>query len=254
MKKSLFYLAIGVVSLIVFTCSCFEDCSKIETPEQTKQQQGTQYEHSEPIPENPYIWTKGRVYFAYNTEPEEEVQNHIEQGMDEWMKVCNVRFIKAENPDECKNLLTIIVDDYNGLTTIGKQEDAVMYYKGKMSVLGELGRVLGLGYEHTRVDRDNHIIVNWDNIMDDKKELYETEETKPFPSNMFAYDLNSVMHFNQFVNCKNGQPTMNIRGWNGGFRILGSTRGLSYTDTEKGVYLYGRPNNDICEGTFCQGK
>ncbi|KAM3860879.1 zinc metalloproteinase nas-4-like [Diretmus argenteus] len=59
----------------------------------------------------------------------------------------------------------------------------------------EIIHALGLHHEHTRPDRDQHISVQWQNIMSRRQKNFKVKygNTMNLP-----YDINSIMHYGQF--------------------------------------------------------
>ena len=60
----------------------------------------------------------------------------------------------------------------------------------------ELGHVLGLEHEHARQDRDDHVIINWNNV-DDRK--FVNFQTCTDCQTNIPYDYGSVMHYHSKV-------------------------------------------------------
>ncbi|XP_043101775.1 low choriolytic enzyme-like isoform X1 [Puntigrus tetrazona] len=69
----------------------------------------------------------------------------------------------------------------------------------------ELLHALGFNHEQTRSDRDNHIQVVWENIIDDMKYNFNKIDTL---NQGTPYDYSSVMQYERYAFSKNGLPTM----------------------------------------------
>ncbi|XP_020780633.1 low choriolytic enzyme-like [Boleophthalmus pectinirostris] len=96
----------------------------------------------------------------------------------------------------------------------------------------EILHALGFAHEHSRIDRDNHLIVLYDNIIPSEKHNFNKYET----NNMYTpYDFNSVMHYHNYELSKNGKPTL-LSKRNPAMRF-GYATGVSYYDILR-VNLY----------------
>ncbi|XP_019750587.1 low choriolytic enzyme-like [Hippocampus comes] len=56
----------------------------------------------------------------------------------------------------------------------------------------EVLHALGFYHEHTRSDRDEHILIHWENIQDVNKPNFEKQDTDNLDT---PYDYNSIMHY-----------------------------------------------------------
>lgn len=62
-------------------------------------------------------------------------------------------------------------------------------------VVHELGHVVGFWHEHTRTDRDKHIIINKANIMKGQEYNFDVLSPEDVDSLGLPYDYNSIMHY-----------------------------------------------------------
>lgn len=74
------------------------------------------------------------------------------------------------------------------------------------SVVHEIGHALGLWHEQSRSDRDNSVIVHWENIQTDPDRRPNFEIRSGFWRG--PYDFNSIMNYGSHFFTNNGQPTL----------------------------------------------
>ncbi|XP_037541584.1 zinc metalloproteinase nas-14 isoform X2 [Nematolebias whitei] len=95
----------------------------------------------------------------------------------------------------------------------------------------ELIHGLGLFHEHTRPDRDQHITINWSNIMPGKEGNFEIN---PGNTLNLPYDYGSIMHYGSAYFSVDGSPTIVTK--EGG--SIGQRKQLSQLDAQKLNALY----------------
>lgn len=77
------------------------------------------------------------------------------------------------------------------------------------NLIHEIGHTLGMWHEQSRSDRDNHVVILWDNIEPGKAGNFQTFATAGNDGrNAGPYDLSSIMHYGSYGFSINGQPTM----------------------------------------------
>lgn len=79
-------------------------------------------------------------------------------------------------------------------------------YKG--TVVHEFMHALGFEHEHTRSDRDNHIIVNFENIENTYHNQFYKNTGNAYGT---TYDYFSVMHYSGYSASKNGLPVFTLK-------------------------------------------
>ncbi|WP_050766053.1 M12 family metallopeptidase [Synechococcus sp. PCC 7335] len=77
---------------------------------------------------------------------------------------------------------------------------------GKGTFVHEMGHAMGLGHEQNRIDRDNHVRVNWNAIYPHAKGNFEKRTQHHIE--LGAYDIESIMHYGSRSFSRNGQPTL----------------------------------------------
>ncbi|KAL7833732.1 hypothetical protein AOLI_G00286920 [Acnodon oligacanthus] len=157
-------------------------------------------------------WPKssdGWVYVPYaiaNHFSSRELQV-IQRGLDSFSAVSCVRFIPRSNQRDY-----IYIQSLNGCYSyvgrlgyaqaVSLDRSGCIYHN---TVQHELLHALGFNHEQTRNDRDNHIRVVWENIIENMKHNFNKINTL---NQGTPYDYNSVMQYHRTAFSKNGQPTM----------------------------------------------
>jgi len=118
------------------------------------------------------------------------------------------------------------------------------------TALHELGHALGMAHEQARPDRDQFVVIHWENIEAGKGHNFEVD------GNGYTgvdYDYMSLMHYDSGAFSTNGQPT--ITKPDGGHDGIGQRSGMSIYDVEQMQEMY-REVNPQCQmngisGTGC---
>lgn len=74
------------------------------------------------------------------------------------------------------------------------------------SMVHEIGHALGLLHEHTRNDRDQYVLVNYDNIVTGKEHNFAIPTAND--RDYGEYDYASIMHYGAYFFSNNGSPTI----------------------------------------------
>ena len=95
--------------------------------------------------------------------------------------------------------------------------------------------MIGFWHEQMRKDRDEHIIINWDNIMPGTK--LQFKKCKACGDQGLKYDIGSVMHYHAYAFAQNkSEPTIIPK--NGMVKSIGQRNKLSDLDIQgKVIYL-----------------
>ncbi|XP_047668951.1 low choriolytic enzyme-like isoform X2 [Tachysurus fulvidraco] len=154
-------------------------------------------------------YSDGLVYVPYiiaNHFTSRELQV-IQRGLDSFASVTCIRFVPRYNERDY-----ISIESRSGCysyvgrlgygQTVSLDRYGCIYHN---TVQHELLHALGFNHEQTRSDRDNHIRVLWENIMDDMKYNFDKIATL---NQGTPYDYDSVMQYHRTAFSKNGQPTM----------------------------------------------
>jgi uncharacterized repeat protein (TIGR02543 family) len=95
---------------------------------------------------------------------------------------------------------------YVGMLGYGAQTITVSDTCSAGTLAHEIGHAWGLWHEHSREDRDKHVIVNWANIKVGFSHNFNQQISAG--DDLGAYDYNSIMHYAATSYSANGQATM----------------------------------------------
>uniref|UniRef100_A0A3B5QLA7 Metalloendopeptidase n=2 Tax=Xiphophorus TaxID=8082 RepID=A0A3B5QLA7_XIPMA len=169
--------------------------------------------NADPCTSNGCLWLKytdGKVYIPYYianhySDREREI---IVRGLDSFSTVSCIRFRPYQNGDhewlsiESRNGCYSYVGRVGGGQTVSLSSQGCLYHS---TVQHELLHALGFNHEQTRSDRDNHILVHWDNIIEGMEYNFYKINTL---NQGTPYDYNSVMQYERYAFSKNNLPTM----------------------------------------------
>jgi hypothetical protein len=149
--------------------------------------------------DEPRPWTNGIIKYYFDGSLSIDQIYAIQQGMLVWAKNTNLSFVEVF-PD--KNALKISVGDMCK-SSIGCQKNnhLILSIFTQRKVLHELGHAIGLRHEHQRMDRDNFIIVNYENILKFKNDFDKAPQF--YNINNYDYDYESIMHYPSFAYTNN---------------------------------------------------
>ncbi|XP_019962298.2 low choriolytic enzyme-like [Paralichthys olivaceus] len=97
----------------------------------------------------------------------------------------------------------------------------------------EILHALGFHHEHMRSDRNQHVIINWENIQEGKERNFNEVPTNNLGT---PYDFDSVMQYSNTAFSKNGQPT--IEDINNPSHVFGYAPSMSPNDILRINRLY----------------
>jgi len=130
---------------------------------------------------------------------------------------------------------------YLGMNGKGRQTISIGKNCEKFGIIiHELGHTIGFHHEHTRGDRDKHIIINKANIRRDQAYNFNVLSPGQFDEPLMPYDYNSIMHYSKNSFSKSSYlDTITPIGLTPGVHIeLGQRRRLSRGDIMQANLLY----------------
>lgn len=173
-------------------------------------------------------WKDGTVPYFYDEEYPEQYKRYVRQAMDELetrahpQKKC-VRFL--EDTKE-KHMVKILSNpDKSCYSMLGHDHFYGIFYDGKIDreqgmnlhqycfdrslsiVKHELLHALGMIHEQSRMDRDEYIDIQWDNIKDGQEDQFWKVPVIIDTADQ-TYDYDSIMHYDAYAFTKNGKKTI----------------------------------------------
>lgn len=190
------------------------------------------------------LWVDGIVPYTIHPDlPENSVQA-INEAIEHWNEVSGVTLIPleqlpAQSGDSSSNPDSVIFIAGDGCASWigrrgGQQEIWVARNCTKGTMLHEIGHALGLEHEHTRPDRDQHIVVNWENISEGKSHNFNIATGSSRV--VGEYDYRSIMHYGPYNFSRDGSPT--IRPIAGSMELIGQRAAPSAGDLAAVESLY----------------
>ncbi|KAL2099729.1 hypothetical protein ACEWY4_004123 [Coilia grayii] len=183
--------------------------------------------------ENRWPSVKGKVSLPYviSSELASKADDILEAMNMISNKTC-VRFHKLKNEQDYLDFQPA----YGCASFIGFLGGAQPVYVGLRctpgNIVHELLHALGFYHEHSRKDRDNHIEIIYENIIEGKERNFRKAEgdTQDLP-----YDLGSILHYGSLFFSSNGSPTVVSKKKN---LELGQRTHLSELDVQRIQKLY----------------
>jgi len=152
------------------------------------------------------IWAGGIIPYTFGPNFDDKRQKLMKQAMEVIEKKTCIRF-QARNQE---NDYVHMVNENACWSMIGRSGGKQLLKMGDHCLqLGtakhELMHTMGFYHEQSRMDRDNHVKILWENIRKD-----ESYNFKKYNTNYYGqdYDLNSIMHYRKWEFSSNGRDTI----------------------------------------------
>jgi hypothetical protein len=150
------------------------------------------------------LWPNGTVKYVYDGSLPESYKPGLESAMQEWTDRTGVRFVAASEAEQSAGGILRVTGNQDGCfahmgvpaagtehqLNLGPDCDA------KRVHVHELGHVLGLFHEQSRADRDDHVVIHWDNVQAGLAYAFDQyTQTGQSGEDRGGYDFDSVMHY-----------------------------------------------------------
>ena len=166
---------------------------------------------TEPVSRGGYIsdinkrWPYGLIYYTVANDFAKLAE--LNAAIEHYNQYTHIRFVPKNSSSndyiEFVNHPTSTNSSYGMVG--GKQYINVAGWAQTHSIAHEMGHAIGLIHEQSRHDRDNYIVVHWDNIKNDKRHNFDkmTSANSGVSTVTTNYDYESLMHYPSIVTDNN---------------------------------------------------
>lgn len=167
------------------------------------------------IKSNRALWTGGQIPYAID--PALENQDRVIDALLLLERSTNLRFIERSNETDYVVFQQV---EKGCFATVGRRGGRQTVNLEKNCSMGntvhEVLHTAGLWHEQSRLDRDQFIKINWENIKEEHKHNFQQQLNDGL--DVGEYDYDSIMHYGPFSFSSNGKPTI--------VKLDGSSAGL----------------------------
>jgi hypothetical protein len=158
-------------------------------------------------------WSNGIVPYEIAEDLPFQNKFAILQAIDHWQQHSNIEFVEltSKNRYTYRDYVSFIPAEGTTCASFvgrqgGKQTIQLSPRCNPMNTVHELGHALGMWHEQSRADRNNYVLIAWENIDEDHK--YNFNQHLTDGKDFGEYDYQSIMHYGPFAFSKNGLQTI----------------------------------------------
>jgi len=153
-------------------------------------------------------WTNNTVYFAVDNNLSDK--NRVYDAVKHWQSNTSLNFIETSSQSNYIYFTSGSgCSSYVGMVG-GKQSLTLASGCSTGNAIHEIGHAIGLWHEQSRVDRDSHIKIQFENIQSGREHNFKTYEESGFDGAEFTsnLDFGSIMMYGAYSFSSNGLPTI----------------------------------------------
>jgi len=163
------------------------------------------------------LWPNGKVYYQFQPDITEPQKSLFKAACQEWTYGTGLQF--EEGKGEGNYIMLWAGTDNSSICGMKGGQNPISINTWSVGVIAhEIGHTLSLFHEHQRIDRDNYVTINYNNVSNSG--LGEVSSTSNWPEyyhSLTNYDFLSIMHYNRSAFSMNGQDTITC---NAGYEIF----------------------------------